>query len=159
MLVVKKIYNHSLCLVLAMIFLDFSCSCLSCDECDLGSGWCSIYKPDVCKCRLRNYFKPVQTHGVPWIPSHIVSSAIARMYSQWKAAAWRPGFGFSNLRPSQKPSQAVTLARLGPAYFGSAWLGSRPEAGPSTALVWRIPICPFRWRGVNQVDIFAGSHI
>src|ERR1700678_2696495 len=27
------------------------------------------------------------------------------------------------------------LARLGPAYFGSAWPGSWPEAGPSTALV------------------------
>jgi hypothetical protein len=29
----------------------------------------------------------------------------------------------------------MTLAQLGLAYFGLAWLGSRPEAGPSTALL------------------------
>src|SRR5271168_4266507 len=54
--------------------------------------------------------------------------------AQSKAGACRLGFGFLPFRPSQKPSQAVSLARLGPAYFGSAWPGSRPEAGPSTAL-------------------------
>jgi len=37
-----------------------------------------------------------------------------------KAAASRLGFGFSALRPSQKPLQAISLARLGPAYFGSS---------------------------------------
>jgi len=31
--------------------------------------------------------------------------------------------------------QALTLAQLGSAYLGLAWLGSRPEARPSTALV------------------------
>jgi hypothetical protein len=37
-----------------------------------------------------------------------------------KAAAWRLGFGFQNLEPGQKPSQAVTLAWLGLAQFGLA---------------------------------------
>jgi len=49
--------------------------------------------------------------------------------------AWQLGFGFSTVRLSQKPLQAVTLARFGPAYLGSAWPSSQPEAGPSTALV------------------------
>jgi len=37
--------------------------------------------------------------------------------------ASRLGFGFSALRLSQKLLQAVSLAGLGLAYFGSAWPG------------------------------------
>jgi hypothetical protein len=39
-----------------------------------------------------------------------------------------------NCRPGQKPKKAIILARPGLAYFGLAWPGSRPEAGPSTPL-------------------------
>jgi hypothetical protein len=41
---------------------------------------------------------------------------------------------FQNCRPGQSRQKAVILAWLGLAYFGLAWPGSRPEAGPSTAL-------------------------
>ena len=51
-----------------------------------------------------------------------------------KAAAWRLGFGFSNGKPGQSRREAVTTARLGLAYLGSAWLGIRPQAGPCKAL-------------------------
>ena len=39
-----------------------------------------------------------------------------------------------NHRPGQSRQEAVILARLGSAYLGLAWPGSRPEAGPSTSL-------------------------
>ena len=40
------------------------------------------------------------------------------------ALAFRQG------RPGQSQLEAVITARLGLAYFGRAWLGSRPQAGP-----------------------------
>ena len=41
---------------------------------------------------------------------------------------------FPKRRPGQKPSQAKVLARLGPAFFGPAWLGFWPQAGAGTSL-------------------------
>ena len=41
---------------------------------------------------------------------------------------------FQNPRPGQSRHEAVITARLGLAYLGLAWLGSRPQAGPGTAL-------------------------
>jgi hypothetical protein len=55
---------------------------------------------------------------------------ILKWVLHWKAMAWRPGFGFLNCRLGQSHPQAIILARLGPAYLGLAWLGSRPEARP-----------------------------
>jgi len=37
---------------------------------------------------------------------------------------------FQQGRPGQSHLEAVITARLGLAYFGRAWLGSRPQAGP-----------------------------
>ena len=37
---------------------------------------------------------------------------------------------FHQGRPGQSHCEAVITARLGLAYFGRAWLGSRPQAGP-----------------------------
>ena len=58
----------------------------------------------------------------------------SHVYCSPKTAAWRLGFGFSNGKPGQSRREAVTTARLGLAYLGSAWLGLRPQAGPCTAL-------------------------
>ena len=59
----------------------------------------------------------------------------------WLAGASSKSHGFDGLalashnpRPGQSRQKAVILARLGPAYVGLAWPGSRPEAGPGTAL-------------------------
>ena len=41
---------------------------------------------------------------------------------------------FQNPRSGQSCHEAVNLAQLGLAYLGLAWLGSRPQAGPGTAL-------------------------
>jgi len=48
------------------------------------------------------------------------------------------GFGFQNLEPGQKPSQAIILAWLGLAQFGLALAGSQPEAGPSKTLKYCV---------------------
>ena len=42
---------------------------------------------------------------------------------------------FQERKPGQSRHEAVITARPGLAYFGLAWPGSRPQAGPSTALV------------------------
>lgn len=47
-----------------------------------------------------------------------------------EAPASRLGFGFSELRPGQKPSLFAALAC-------TAWPGSRPEAGPCPSLSGR----------------------
>ena len=50
----------------------------------------------------------------------------------------RPGglaLAFQECKPGQSRHEAVKMARLGPAYLGPAWPGSRPQAGPCTALV------------------------
>ena len=41
---------------------------------------------------------------------------------------------FQNPRPGQSHHEAVFTARLGLAYLGLAWPGSRPQAGPGKAL-------------------------
>jgi hypothetical protein len=41
---------------------------------------------------------------------------------------------FQGWRPGQSHHEAIIRARLGLAYLGLAWLGSRPQAGPGTAL-------------------------
>jgi hypothetical protein len=51
----------------------------------------------------------------------------SRGLSRWLSA-------FIYLRPGPKPCQAVTRARPGSAYEGSAGLGPRLEAGPCTSL-------------------------
>jgi len=43
---------------------------------------------------------------------------------------------FPKPRPGQKPSQAKSKARLGPAFFGLAWPGFRLQAGAGTSLFW-----------------------
>ena len=55
---------------------------------------------------------------------------------------------FTKPRLGQKPSQAKVLARLGPAFFGSAWPGLWPQAGAGTSLnisfpgfVWCSYVC------------------
>jgi hypothetical protein len=56
---------------------------------------------------------------------------------------------FPNPRPGQKPSQAKSWARLGPAFFGLAWPGFWPQAGAGTSLlvsgpyVFIFPTHPF----------------
>ena len=41
---------------------------------------------------------------------------------------------FQERKPGQSRHEAVNMARPGLAYLGSAWPGSRPQAGPCTAL-------------------------
>ena len=41
---------------------------------------------------------------------------------------------FQEGKPGQSHHEAVKMARPGPAYLGLAWPGSRPQAGPCTAL-------------------------
>ena len=67
----------------------------------------------------------------------------------------RPGprlLAYQNHRPGQSRHKAVTLARPGPAYLGSAWPGSRPEAGPSTPLS-----SSFRGLGYTTGRRYCGS--
>ena len=54
----------------------------------------------------------------------------------WRPKPWPDSLAlaFSYLRPGQSRDQAMTLAWLGPAYLGLAWLGFWPEAGPCTSL-------------------------
>ena len=49
----------------------------------------------------------------------------------------RPGglaLAFQEGKPGQSRHEAVKMARPGLAYLGLAWPGSRPQAGPCTAL-------------------------
>jgi hypothetical protein len=48
---------------------------------------------------------------------------------------------FQQGRPGQSHYEAVIRARLGLAYFGSAWLGSRPQAGPEEHYLWGRIVC------------------
>jgi hypothetical protein len=50
-----------------------------------------------------------------------------------------PALALLNPRPCPKPLQASNMARHSLAYLGLAWLGSRPEAGPGTALTVNDP--------------------
>ena len=45
-----------------------------------------------------------------------------------------PAPALQDCKPGQKPCQAKSQARLGPAIFGLAWPGFRPQAGASTSL-------------------------
>jgi len=91
------------------------------------------------KCKLHNYleYDKVSSNSDLLIylhKSNYIVPYIAHLYSWSKVTAWQLGFGFSTFRPSQKPSQAITLAQLDPPYLGLAWPSSWPEARPSTAL-------------------------
>ena len=58
----------------------------------------------------------------------IITCSILENITHWKAVAWQPGFGFSNMQAGPKPLWSHRR-------HGLAWLGSWPEAGPSTALL------------------------
>jgi len=67
-------------------------------------------------------------------------SAVARALSSASEKPWPDGLALAceNHRPGQSHQEAIIIgAWPGSAYLGPAWLGSRPEAGPATALLTR----------------------
>jgi hypothetical protein len=63
---------------------------------------------------------------------------------------------FPKSRPGQKPSQAKGQAWLGPAFFGSAWLGFWLQAGAGTSLATTTISEP---RSTSQVDADTSAAI
>jgi hypothetical protein len=62
---------------------------------------------------------------------------VTRLVISHTQKPWPDGLAlaFQTHKPSQRHDEATTLAWLGPAYLGLAWLGSQLEAGPCTALI------------------------
>jgi hypothetical protein len=64
---------------------------------------------------------------------------------------------FQKCKPGQSRHEAVKKARLGPAYLGSAWPGSRPQAGPCTALVANFSNISNLWTASALLGFTYGS--
>ena len=68
----------------------------------------------------------------------VITKAVNSHAQTFLRKPWPNGLAlaFQDARPGQSPHEAVinNLARLGSAYLGPAWPGSRPQAGPCTSL-------------------------
>jgi hypothetical protein len=66
---------------------------------------------------------------------HAIACYIAVILLTEKPRLSGLALAFQNLKPGQSHYEAPSTARHGLAYLGPAWPGSRPQAGPCTALI------------------------
>jgi hypothetical protein len=97
-------------------------------------------------------------------PDFLLDSRFVVLQFMWRPYYQKPrldssALAFQILSWAKAVTGLSPLARLGLAYFGLAWLGSQPEAGPSTALdmLCKIdklnPFCPNYGYGLDYYEM------